>query len=360
MKIIKVENKKDKKKFIHFYKSQYLNSPEKRDSLSGIVGKLISGRSKISGAAYLEPLMVVEKEKLIMVCILAYAHRLPDFLQISFFESWEYSPDGFKLILNRAMELALEYGASSISASLNIHVNYGLGFLASDYEKKQSFGMAHNPEFYHKYFENSGFQSIEMITYKKDLRNIKNLLEDNIRKKINKKYSVRKINFKDFKNEINLYTEINNKTFKDHLFYYPRDLEEDMELFKDLKFLLREENFLFVEREGVPVGFMLWYPDFHEIMEKGETIGLSTVIKNKLFPGKISTFKIVEIGIIPSEQSKGAILALFDYCFHCAKGKYNNFESSWILKDNIKSKSFGEKWADGESKKYRAYIKKVD
>lgn len=294
-----------------------------------------------------------------MICVLAYGYRMPDFLQISFFESEKYTPKGFKLILDRSRNLAKKYGASKISASLNIHVNYGLGFLASDYDKRQSFGMAHNPDFYHRYFQDSGFKAIEMVSYKKNFRNMGNLLNPHTKRKINGKYNVRKINFKDFEKEINLYTEINNKAFKDHLFYYPRNSEEDMELFKELKFLLREDNLLFVERDGIPVGFMLWYPDFYELVRKGKSVGVWTVIKNKLFYKKITTFKIVEIGVIPSEQNRGAILALFDYCFQLTKGKYDNFESSWILKDNKKSKAFGIKWADGESKKYKAYIKEL-
>ena len=122
---------------------------------------------------------------------------------------------------------------------------------------------------------------------------------------------------------------------------------------------MKEENLLFVEKAGVPAGFMLWYPDFNEIIDKCETVGIKTVIKNKLFSHKIKTFKIVEIGVIPEERNRGAILALFDYCFKCTKGKYDTMESSWILTNNMKSKSFGIKWADEESKHYKAYIKDI-
>jgi len=117
---------------------------------------------------------------------------------------------------------------------------------------------------------------------------------------------------------------------------------------------------LFVEKNEEPIGFMLWYPDYNELMKSGESIGISTFIKNKLFSKKITTFKIVEIGVIKREQNKGAILALFEYCFQCIKGRFRNFESSWILKENEKSKTFGIKWSDGESKKYKAYIKELE
>lgn len=359
MKLVTVRDRYDKKRFIEFYKAQYLNSSEKRNSLSMFLNDLLNGKSEICKSVDLEALMVVEEENIVIICILVHAKRMPEVLQISFFESSPYLPQAFKLILDRANHLAKEKKATKISGSLNIHVNYGLGFLASDFDKNQSFGMPHNPEYYNSYFEDAGFESIELVSYKKDMKTIDNLFSENMKKRLSRRYSVRKIDFKNFKKEIELYTDINNQSFKDHIFYYKRNLEEDIELFKDLKFLLKEENLLFVERDGLAVGFMLWYPEFNQLMKAGESVGVKTVIKNKLFSKRINTFKIVEIGVIPSERDKGAILALFQYCFEIVKERYDFFESSWILKDNDKSKGFGIKWADDESKKYRAYIKEI-
>lgn len=359
MKLILVKSKADKKRFINFYKKQYSNNSKTVEYLSMFLNLLLRGKSLVSRSTYLKPIMIVEDEKVIMICILAQAKRMDDVLQISFFESLTYKPEAFKLLLDKAEELAKERGTIEISASLNIHVNYGLGFLASDYDKKQSFGMPYNEEFYHRYFEDNGFKSIDLISYKKEMESIEELFSDRMKKRLKKTYKVRSINFEKFKEEINLYTKINNKSFKDHRFYYSRDADEDMELFKDLKHLLREENILFVEREGQAVGFMLWYPDFNQIMRVGERVGVKTVIKNKMFSSKINTFKIVEIGVIPSERDKGAILALLENCFQRVKGRYDYFESSWILEDNNKSKALAIKWSNAEFKKYKAYAKDV-
>ena len=81
---------------------------------------------------------------------------------------------------------------------------------------------------------------------------------------------------------------------------------------------------MFVEKNNEVVGFMLWYPDFNQLMNPKETVGLKTVIKNKLYGKNIDTFKIVEIGVAPEERNKGAILALFDYCFKIQWFNQNN------------------------------------
>ncbi len=348
---------KDRKKFVSFYKSQYLNNPLKRDSMSGLLRGLVYGTSELCRSVDLEPLMVMDNDKIIMICILAFAYRMQDFVQIGFFEAVEPSHEAFGLIMDRAEQFAYEKGAYKISASLNIHVNYGLGFLASGYDKMQSFGMAHNPEFYHEFFTKNNFEAIEMVSYKKDMRNMDKLLSDETVDRLNKTYTVRAADFGNLKSEAEIYTDINNSSFREHLFYYPRKKEEDYELFKDLRFLIKPENLLFVEKEGRPVGFMLWYPDFNQIMKSNETVGLKTVIRNRLFSHKIDTFKIVEMGVVPGERNRGAILCLFNHCFKCIKGKYDYMESGWILSDNFKSKSFGIKWADCESKSYKAYVK---
>jgi len=359
MELIKVENK-NKKDFLNFYKNQYLNNPLKRNTMSGLLKGLLYGKSSLCNSVDLEPLIIMDKNKIIMICMLAYAHRMPDYIQIGFFESIEMNMQAFNLIMGKAEELAKNKNANKISGSLNIHVNYGLGFLANDFDKKQSFGMPHNPEFYNEYFIKNGFKTIEMVSYKKNIMNMDNLLSNDVQEKLGKRYKVREVNFSKLEYEASIYTEINNVAFKDHLFYYARIKEEDLELFKDLRFLLKSENLLFVEKDGVPVGFMLWYPDFNQLMKTSETVGIKTVVKNKLFSNRINTFKIVEMGIIPKERNRGAILALFDYCFKCTKGKFNYLESSWILSENVKSKNFGIKWADRESKQYKAYIKDLE
>lgn len=358
MRLIQVNNK-NKNDFIKFYENRYLNDPLKRNSMFGFLKDLLNGKSEVCKMVDLEPVMVVEDNDIIMISVLAYAHRLPEFLQIGFFEAVKSDMKAFKLILGRAEILAKEKGAMKISGSLNIHVNYGLGFLASDYDKKQSFGMPHNPEFYHQFFNENGFQSIPMVSYKKDMNTIDKLFNDNLIKRLEDRYSVRGVDFKNLKSEAEIYTSVNNRAFKDHLFYYERKAAEDLELFKDFQHLLKSENLLFVEKNGQAVGFMLWYPDFHQLMNPSESVGLKTVIKNKIFFNKIKTFKIVEMGVIPEEQSKGAILALFNHCFKLTKDKYRSFESGWVLEGNFKSKGFGIKWSDGEDKHYRAYIKDV-
>lgn len=359
MELIIANSKKEKRQLLMFYKSQYYDNPLRRDSLSGLLRGILYEKSVMIKSIKILPLMIKKDGIIIMTCFLANASRMSDYLQISFFESKEYNKEAFDMIYKKAIETSKLWSANKISASLNIHVNYGLGFLADSYDKSQSFGLAHNDEFIHRYFEDYGFKPIHMVNFYKDMDKDFTLINERIREKLSKRYRVRTADFNNMEYEAKVYTRINNDAFKDHLFYYERVEEEDLEIFKDFKLLLKRENLLFVEKDGVEVGFMLWYPDFHQIMNQRETIGLKTLINNSLRNDKITKFKIVEMGVIKEEQKNGAILALFDYCFNLTKDKYKSFESGWVLKENIMSGNFGYKWSDGVAKNFKAYIKEL-
>lgn len=359
MEIYVARTRKEKKALLEFYKSQYKDHPLRRDSLSGLLKGVLLGTSIINESITSLPLFVKVDGKIIMSAVLAKANRMPDYLQISFFESLSYNQEAFSMINEKVEEMAYEWGCKKICSSLNIHVNYGLGFLNGNYDKDQTFGTAHNDEHIHTYFQEHNFKSILMVTFYKDMEQDFFLFNDKLKDRVTNRYRVRSADFKNMKEEAKIYTEINNDAFKDHPFYYKRVEEEDLELFNDFKLLLKPENLLFVEKDNVPVGFMLWYPDYHQVMDNRDSIGLSTLIKSKIFSKRMTRFKIVEMGVIKSEQKKGAILALFQHCFKLTKGKYKSFESGWVLEENFESGNFGLKWADGISKRFVAYEKEL-
>ena len=114
-----------------------------------------------------------------------------------------------------------------------------------------------------------------------------------------------------------------------------------------------------MEKDGQPIGFMLWYPDYNALIPTGKKLSIKTVIDHKLLRKPIKTFKIVEIGVIESEQKTGAILSLFEALYHRTKDQYDYCESSWILKSNSDSSNFGIKWSEGAYKSYAAYTRPI-
>lgn len=356
---LKILTPKEHMIYYKFYKSIYKNRSRKKDDMAGMLLSILKNKSTINKRIKLKPILVYSEGIPIMGTVLAQVDDMSTYIQMSFFEAVSEDEAAFSLILEETKSTGVLWGAESISGSLNIHVNYGLGFLSSHYDQESSFGMNYNPAYYNQLFLNAGFETIDLVTYKQDMKYFELPISERILKRVQSKFTVRSMNYKHFKRDIKIYTKLNNDAFKHHLFYFKRNFEEDYELFKPFRILLKEENLLIVEKENRPVGFMLWYPDYNELIPEGKSLSLKTVIDHKVLSKQISTFKIVEIGVIESEQKTGAILALFDALNQMTKNKYAYCESSWILKNNRDSSNFGLKWSEGEYKKYAAYTRSI-
>ncbi|MBF4694689.1 hypothetical protein [Fusibacter ferrireducens] len=356
---LKILNPKEYMIYYKFYKSVYKNRPEKKDDMGSMLLAILKNRSTINKRTKLQPLLVYSDGVPVMGTILAQVDDMSTYIQMSFFEAVSEDETAFSLILEETKAVGDAWGAEFISGALNIHVNYGLGFLCSHYDQASSFGMNYNPAYYNQLFTRAGFETIDLVTYKQAMQHFELPMSNRVLKRVKSKFTVRTMDYKHFKRDIQIYTALNNDAFKHHLFYFKRSFEEDYELFRPFRILLKEENLLIVERDHQPVGFMLWYPDYNELIPEGKTLSINTVLAHKFLNKPMSTFKIVEMGVIESEQKTGAILALFDALNQITKNQYAYCESSWILKNNRDSSNFGLKWSEGEYKKYAAYTRSI-
>lgn len=343
-------------KYLAFMKDIYKDNIHYRDTMGSVIKMLLKGKAQICKSSTIIPVMVTDQGQIVAVSTFAIVDRMQDTLQICFFEALEHQEQAVDLIINYGKGLARERGINNILIGLDLHVNYGLGLLADHFDSTVSFGGSYNPPYYLDYFKKYASEEINLVSYLIDMKSFQFNLPQSLLERITSKYTVRKANLKNLKETIEIYTFLNNQAFKRHKFYYERRTEEDLELFQDFKLLLKDENLLFLEAEGEPVGFMLWYPDFNELINPGEKLGLKTLIKTKVFPEKIRRFKIVELGVIPKHQKRGGVLALLNKCHELVKGRYDLCESSWILEENMASRGLGIRWADQEYKHYKVFI----
>ena len=343
------------KDYIHFTKSLYKDNPFYRDSMTSVLKDILYKKSIFSKDKDIIPVMVKENDEIVAVATYIFTDRMNDALQIAFFEARENSQKAVDMIVDMGKRIGLEKGAEKIIVGLDGHVNYGLGFLEDHFEEPVSFGNKYNPPYYIHYFKGKLSTEYGLTSFLTDMETFNLDKESKILKETNKKFQYRTANFNKLKKEIEIYTALNNLCFIDHPFYYKRTYKEDYELFKQFKLFLKPENLLIAEKNGEAIGFMLWYPDFHQLIPQGEGMGLKTYFRNRYRGSTIDKFKIVEIGILPAYQGTGAILGLFNKCMELTKDRYRQCETGWILNTNLKSKSFGLKWADSEYKHFKVF-----
>lgn len=355
MELISCMQPRQRKAYMTFMEYVYHGNSFYRPTMMPIIRMLFSGESVFCRHAVIEPTMVMHEGKPIAAVTFIHSAKLPKVLQLAFFEALPDSLNAVALLLNVAKEKCKKAGFNTIVAGLNGHVNYGFGYLADKFDSAPCFGNAYNPSYYSDYFEALGMTKQVLVSYLTDMDNLTMSGEEKLLKRVQARYRVRKSDFRQLKKEVSIYTRLNNLCFTEHPFCFERTFAEDYELLKGFRLLIRDENLLIVETDGEPVGFMLWYPDFHQVIPSGKEVGLNALMKVKWSPRLIQKFKIAEIGVIPRHQGTGAAMLLFEKCRELTQGRYKWCESSWIIDSNTRSRGFGIRWADQEYKHYNVY-----
>ncbi len=348
-------SKADYKAYMKFVKEIYSSYPNYKDSATPVLKQFLYKRGAFCSSLDMIPVMVKKGHSVVAVCIYIHARSDEQVLQIAFFEALENCQEAVDLIMEKAKQLCGEKGLSRITVGLNGHINYGIGFLCDRHDADVCFGNSFTPPYYAGYFHKFNPKQHKLVSYSGSTDTLDFKKYGRLLARIKPKFSCRSMDFRRFREEMQTYTDINNICFKDHPFYFERTHEEDYELFKELSYFITEDNIIFIEDGGKPIGYLLWYPDFNELLGYGQTIGLSTFIKNKLFSHRIKKLKLVEIAILPEYQNSGAILGLLHECYLRNARRYETLETSWIFEENYKSRNFGIKLLEKEYKHYVAY-----
>lgn len=358
MRLTYVSTKEDIRRFLSFSAHVYRDDPYYRDSMSDIIRMFLHGKTAYLNHADVFPFIIEDNSTIILRAAFIHDYKQKNILMVSFFEAAEKAQAAVDLMLSEGKTLARSKGLGRVVVGLDAHLNYGVGFLASHFDDVPCFGFGYTPRYYLDYFK--GLKEHTFISYLTPTKSFDITREQKILDRIkNKGFTFRYADMKQLDREINIYTNLNNACFRDHLWWADRTFQEDRELLYPFRWFIRGENLILAEKAGEPVGFMLWYPDFNQLIPSGKTIGFTTLLKTKLAPFyKIDKIKIAEIGIKPEYQGTGVVLGLFEMLGDWAKDKYTYCEAGWVEENNTKSKGFGIRWEDigcQEHKKYKAF-----
>ena len=267
---------------------------------------------------------------------LIHDSRLTEYVQVSFFDAQEGLGDILALIKKEIIRHFPQ--CKKVVVGLNGHLNYGAGILLNRFDEPPIFGLPYNPKYYSNYF--SSLKSRKMMTFRFSMEAYTIWAHSYSSQRELKGLTVRFMNKNNIENESAIYTELNNKAFIKHPYWANRDKEEDLELFIPFRFLLDNENLIFAEINGKPVGFFLWYPDFNQLVTSQRDLNIIDVIKYRL--GKsIDTFRFTEIGILPEYQGSPVALALINKSLPVLiKKGYKYCEGGFIFEENRASIAF--------------------
>jgi hypothetical protein len=272
----------------------YAGNPCFRDSLSSILTIINNPKGAFARRTQQQALVVKDDQGTPLAsALLLRAEKFPDKVQLSFFEALPDAHEAVEQLVEKAKSIARKWGANSLLVSMNGHVNYGLGFLADSFDETPCFGSAYTPAYYLDYFRSLGFTEHKLVSYCYPMSSFVRRQEKRLMERTRKRFSFRKADFSRLKEEISIYTQLNNECFADQELYFHRYDDEDYELFHPFRWFLKEENLLIAEHGGEPVGFLLWYPDFNELIGPGQELGLQALLKYKILRRPIKRLGLV-------------------------------------------------------------------
>lgn len=297
---------------------------------------LLNSMSAFNNHSSSKMFVVREGNDLVARFALINDQRSVESVQVSFFEAQKGLGDVFSLIKN---QISIHFPeCKKIIVGLNGHLNYGAGILMNRFDEAPLFGLPYNHDYYAGYFKN--LHCRKMVTFRFSMETYNTWAQTYKVQRVLEGLTVRFMNKSRIREEIAIYTQLNNQAFVKHPYWANRDDEEDQELFYPFRFLLDNENLIFAEIHGKPVGFFLWYPDFNQLVSTQRDLNVLDVIKFR-FKNTIDTFRFTEIGIIPEYQGSPVALALINKSLPVLMEKgYSHCEGGFIFEENRASIAF--------------------
>ncbi len=333
MEIRQVKSKEDLSLFYELTKKVYKDNNCYRATEDDLIKLIIEGPTCFHSHAKVLAFLVLEGNDVVARFVLIYDKLLFSYVQISFFEAFP----GLTNLLENIIVLIKRYFPTQrrFVVGLNGHLNYGAGFLLNRFDEPPLFGLSYSPPYYPNYF--CSLKKHLLMSFRFSIDRQHKYLAVSETKYSFGNFKVRRFSKKKLKEEIKIYTYLNNACFHAHPFWANRSWEEDYELFHSFRFLINEENLLFVENNGKPIGFLLWYPDFNLLVSNQRGFNLFDIVKYR-FKNPINTLRFTEIGILPKYRRTLAVLALIrEMALFWVKDKYDYCECGFIFQENKES-----------------------
>lgn len=251
-------------------------------------------------------------------------------------------------------------GLEKMIGPANPSTNETVGVLADGFDKPPVAMMTYNKPYYLKLYEENGFKKqVDLFAYDIKTDSVSDralkLQEALLKRLAQKGITIRKVNLKDFKNEVKKIREIYNSAWDKNLGFVPATDNEFNYLAKDLKMILDADFCLVAEHGEKMIGWALAVPDVNQVQIKVKRGRLFPTGIFKLLLGlkKVDYVRIITLGVIEDYRKMG-----IEACFYAQiikkamEKKIKGGEASWILENN---EMMNKAMQDINGKVYKTY-----
>ncbi|MEO9966395.1 MAG: hypothetical protein ABJF11_11435 [Reichenbachiella sp.] len=258
-------------------------------------------------------------------------------------------------------------GLLKLAGPENYSTNETCGTLVEGFNSSPTIMMPYNKPYYGEFLERYGFEKdmdlLSYIIYTKDVPDKLISLSDKILERLNTKgITIRKINMSNFSEEIDKIIEIYNSAWEKNWGFVPMTDEEFRHAAKDMKQIVDPDFILIAEHDDKPIGFSLSIPDMNvplKKLKKGRLLPFG-LFKLLYYKRKIDRVRVVTLGLVEGYRKLGIDAYFYMKAFDEAKRKGMLYgEASWILENNLMMNKAIENINGEVYKKHRLFKKAI-
>jgi len=268
-----------------------------------------------------------------------------------FFEVLE-DPEAAHALLATAETWARGAGHTAVLGPAQWSTNDECGLLIDGFDDRPRILMTYNPPRYKDYLESAGYtKAMDLWAYELPLSSFGdsvNGMPPKLLRVADKvlqsgKFTIRKLNMKDFEAEVDRLKGVYNRSWEKNWGFVPMNDAEFDHLGKNLRQMVDPDLVILVEHEGQMAGFGLSLPDLNQPLRlaypRPGTPEAWTMVKMawhwKVRP-KLDWLRVFALGVLPEFRGQGVDALMYVETARAAFRKgYKWAEMSWILENNM-------------------------
>lgn len=370
--IEEVKTKKQLASFIDFPHDLYKNDPNYVPELFIAQRDLLTpGKHPFHEHSSLRPFLAYDGDKIVgRICAIHNVNH-NEFNQANdgFFGFFDCINDQetANLLFATAEKWLKEKGLSTMIGPVNFSTNEACGLLVEGYDKPPVLMMTYNFPYYLQLIEKAGLhKKADLLAYEHttaDYNDRSVRLMDSLQNRLKQKgIIIRKIDLKNFKDEVAKVHEVYNSAWDKNLGFVPMTKAEFEYLAKDMKLAMDPDYVYVAEHAGKIVGFSLTIPDLNQVLIKVKRGRLlpTGIFKLLLGKKKITGLRTLALGVVEGYRKMGIEAVFYGLTITTGVRKgVKTDESSWILEDNELMKKGVEGTGGKQYKRYRLFEKSI-
>ncbi|GAA4333344.1 hypothetical protein GCM10023149_40050 [Mucilaginibacter gynuensis] len=369
--LVSVKSKKELAAFIDFPHDLYKNDPNYVPELFIAQRDILTDTHPFFKHSSLQLFLAYDGDKIVGRIAAIFNNNHNSFNNVTdgffgFFDcinDWETA----KMLFDAATDWVKERGATKLVGPANPSTNETAGLLIKGFDSPPVVLMTYNPPYYIDLVEKYGLtKQVDLFAYswKGQHYNDKSLtLLDKLQQRLTRSnIIIRKINLKNFKQEVAALREVYNHAWDKNLGFFPMTNDEFDYIAKDLKLILDPDFAFLAEQDGKIVGFGVAVPDVNQILrtiKRGRLLptGIFKLLFNKK---KIRGIRIMLLGVIDGYRKMGIEACLYGSIIKEYRRKNLDYaEASWTLEHNEMVNRAIEAIGGNQYKTYRIYEKNI-